>query len=173
MSIMTVAVTYDLIQQAFDNVDAAHVRTPGDATAGAAKAYSFAPEVKAAVAEAWLKVQALVDRCANRGREIIQSEVAAFMEYVDSTSVELETSAREFREGLLAKIREMISETFDLMLKALRSDLVVGGRRMTLKTINLEQKLLFSASLQISLTSLCELAGSGELTVTGSYEVAQ
>jgi hypothetical protein len=170
MSTMTVAVTFDLLSEAFDKVDVTKRAAPA-APGGAAKAYSRAPEVEAAVNDAWIRIKSMVERCVNQGKAIIQSEVSAFMQYVDSTSKELGARAKEFRDRLLDGIREMITKTFDLMLKALRSDIVVGQRTFALKTLDLEQKLLFSGSLQISLTSLCELAGSGELTVTGSYEV--
>jgi hypothetical protein len=170
MSTMTVAVSFDLLSQAFDQVDV--TKRAATAAAGhAAKAYSRAPEVEAAVSDAWIRIKSMVERCVTQGRAIIQNEVSAFMEYVDSTSKELGARAKEFRDRLLESIREMITQTFDLMLKALRSDIIVGERKFALKSLNLEQKLLFSGSLQISLTSLCELAGSGELSVTGSYEV--
>ena len=169
MSIMTVAVTYDLIARAFEQVEISKP-SPSTANIGAAKAYSRAPEVEAALGDAWLKIKSLLERCANQGKEIIRSEVATFIQYVDSTGKELDALAKDFRDRLLEKIREMIAATFDLLLRALRSDIVVGERKLALKSIELEQKLMFSGSLQISLTSLCELAGTGELTVTGSYE---
>lgn len=171
MSTMTVVVTFDLLERAFGLVDVS-VPPPQFEQGGAAKAYSRAPEVEAALGDAWLKLKALVERCVTKGREIIQTEIDLFLEYVEQTCDELGSDAKELRDRLLQKVHEMITTTFELMLKSLRSEIFVGERRLSLKKIDLAQKLLFSGSLAVSLTSLCNLAGGGELTVTGSYEFA-
>lgn len=170
MSTMTVAVTYDLIAEAFALVNSADQAAP-DAHSGASKLDSNADELAAAIEVAWIKITTLVEKCTSKGKTIIQDEVALLMQHVEETGERLRQHGKEFRQRLLEKVREMIGRTFDVMLKAMRSDIVVGNRKLVLKTLNLEQKLVFSGSLQVSLTSLCEFAGSGELTVTGTYEL--
>jgi hypothetical protein len=170
VSQLLVAVPYELIEEAFNNIDVA--APPLKATSGAPKVYSDAPIVDGAVRDAWAKLRALIERCLRQGKQIVQDEVAGFMEFVEMTCSELGALADEFRDRLLGKIREMIQQTFDLLLKAMRSDIVVGARAMVLKTITLEHKLVYSSSLKVSLASLCELVAGGELKVTGSYELS-
>ena len=68
-------------------------------------------------------------------------------------------------------VRRMIGETFDVMLGALRPALAIGGVTYRMASINMEQKLIFSGSLDISVTSLCKLLGSGELVLKGTYTI--
>lgn len=169
MSTVIVAAAADVIAQAFEQVNVLQAPQAGFA-GGTPRAYSLANEVEGALGDAWVKIRALVEKCSQKGRAIVRSEVETFMQYMETTCRELGAHAREFRERLLGKIREMISSTFAVMLRAMHSELTVGDRKLALKSINLEQKLIFSGSLQISLTSLCEFAGGGELTIVGSYE---
>jgi hypothetical protein len=170
MNQFTVLLPYDLIERAFEQID---IASPSANTVarGDSKLYANPISIlEAAIGDAWLKIQTLVTKCARQGKQFIQEQVSDFMSYVEATTKELGSNADNFRLRLLEKIQEIMCETFDLMLKALRTEIMVGHRKLVLKSIDLEQKLTYTASLEVSLTSLCEFAGGGELTVKGAYE---
>lgn len=170
MITMTLAVTDDLIAKVIAIVESQHPPATSPQS-DPLKIQASADLLAAADEDAWHRLTDLFQKCAHKGKAIIQAEVSSFLEYVEERSIRLGKDAKAFRERLLKKIREMIATTFDVMLAAMRSEIIVGESKLMLKTLNLEQKLVFSSSLQVSLTSLCEFAGGGELTVTGTYSL--
>jgi len=60
---------------------------------------------------------------------------------------------------------------FDQILSSLRIEIKIGEVPYRLKTLELQQKLVFSGSIEASVTTLCKFVSSGELSVQGSYEV--
>jgi hypothetical protein len=137
-----------------------------NALAGAA-----AGVLEAAIGEAWGKFRSVVERCVREGYEAVRAEIVAFSRYVDDAAQELGVRAEEFRQQVLAKIRETIVATFDALLRCMRSTVSLGSHRYVLDAITLEQKLVYSGSLEASLTALCKFVGGGELVVTGSYKL--
>ena len=82
-----------------------------------------------------------------------------------------ETKQLNSKRRLLKQLRLVISETFDLILSSMRSEVKIRDLTYRLTSVELQQKLVFSGSIEASLTALCKFVGSGEFVVTGSYAV--
>ena len=168
MAQLTFAIDEDIVRRALDSSEPSvhHVGESGSGGLYAADTNLF----DAATTEAWAKLRALVEKCTRQGTDFVKEEVVAFVEFVEETGQALGARAGQLREWILTKIRELITKTFDLLLAALRTEITIGSRRYVLESVELEQKLIYSGSLQASLTELCEFTGGGELTLTGSYK---
>jgi hypothetical protein len=156
----------DLVQAAFRRVDSIWtVSKLSDSSL-----YSASSAVDAAVTEAWQKMEDVLGECLRAGWASVENHVSEVVTYVKDAASKLGNKANQFREILLAKLRAVISATFDLVLSTMRSEVKVGDSTYRLKSVNLQQKLVFSGSLESSLTALCKFVSSGELVVQGAYE---
>jgi hypothetical protein len=122
--------------------------------------------VNAAFTEAWLKIEELVGDSLKLGWEHTKERVGSVAGYVTDASVRLGNKAVEFQERLLKQPRLLISETFDLIFSSMRSEIKIGDLSYRLVLVELQQKLVFSGSIEASLTALCKFVGSGEFVVT-------
>lgn len=168
MSDLILALEVDVVREVFKKVEESWA-----SKIGYAALYSPSSAVEAAVTEAWQKIEDVVGQCLRSGWELAQSRVSDVINYVQTTASHLGNKANEFREILLAKLRNAISATFDLVLSAMRSEVKVGGLIYRLKSVKLQQKLVFSGSVEGSLTALCKFVSSGELVVEGAYEFSK
>lgn len=157
----------DLVASVFARVEqrrAASTHGGGSALqAGALDAF------EAALAEKMQELREISNSAVRSGWDAVQVAVQSFSASVESTAANFGKRAQEFRRRVMDIIRDIIGETFDFMLSAMRSELVVGGRTYTMASLDFEQKLVFTGSIDISLTSLFKLLGSGELVVKGKY----
>jgi hypothetical protein len=127
------------------------------------------PLVETAVSEAWEKIRALVKEVSRKGWEKTTSLLDEVIAFIDVSAAELENLADEFRKLLVQKIHELMQETSDLILNSIRTKVQVGDQHYVLNSVQLQTKLVFSASIEGSLTTLCKFIGSGETVVTGTY----
>jgi hypothetical protein len=156
----------DLIEDVLSRLEPrADVTAGGD---GALRAASL-PVFDAALVDTWQRLRTLVLRAAREGWQTVRAEVDGLVAYVEETAASLGKRATAFRNEILAKVHELIRETVDTVLRAMRSELTVGQHRFRLSSLELEQKLVFSASLEASIEAACQLLGSGELVVKGAY----
>ena len=168
MNALTYAAPTDVIHEVLQAVaPAAAMGAPATGALPAAIGDIF----EAAVREAWVRFRSMVERCARDGYEAVRAEITSFAGHVEMVAEELGARADEFRQRVLEKIRETIIATFDALLSCMRPTVLLGGRTYVLDSINLEQKLVYSGSLEMSLTALCKFVGGGELVVKGSYKI--
>lgn len=170
MNALTYAAPTDVIQEVLQAVapGAALGEVATDALGGA-----VGGGLDSAVREAWVRFRSIVERCARDGYEAVRAEITSFTDHVEMVAAELGARADVFREQIREKIRETIVATFDALLGCMRSTVLLGGRTYMLDSIDLEHKLVYSGSLEMSLTSLCKFVGGGELVVKGSYKVVE
>jgi hypothetical protein len=164
---LVVILTGDVVKTAFSRAEQPQLTTsPQDSAL-----YSVTGVFDAAFAEAWLMIEELVGDSLRLGWEQTKGRVASVADYVKNASVQLGNKSAEFQERLLKRLRLVVSETFDLILSSMRNEIKIGDRSYRLTSVELQQKLVFSGSLEASLTALCKFVGSGEFTVTGSYAI--
>jgi hypothetical protein len=169
MNALTYAAPTDVIHDVLQAVaPAAASGEPSTGALGGAIRDTF----ESAVREAWVRFQAMVERCTRDGYEAVCAEITSFTGHIEMVAGELGARAEEFRQRVLEKIRETIIATFDALLSCMRSTVLLGGRTYLLDSIDLEHKLVYSGSLEMSLTALCKFVGGGELVVKGSYKIA-
>ena len=166
MNELILALDEDLVQAAFKRVES----TWAVSKLGDSALYAASSAVDAAVTEAWQKVEDVVGECLRAGWETVEGHVSEVVAYVKDAASKLGNKANQFREILLSKLRAVISATFDLVLSTMRIEVKIGDSTYCLKSVNLQQKLVFSGSLEGSLTALCKFVSSGELVVQGAYE---
>lgn len=169
MNMLTYAAPTDVIHEVLQKV--APPVTQGEPTKGALGG-AAANNFELAVEESWVRFQALVERCVREGYEAVHTEITEFTGKVEIIAKELGRRADEFKKCVLEKVRETIVATFDALLSCLRITVLLGGRSYVLDSINLEHKLVYSGSLEVSVTTLCKFIGGGELVVKGSYKMA-
>lgn len=170
MNALTYAAPKDVIQEVLHAVTP--LSNPSEPVTGALGG-AIGRAFESAVHEAWVRFRSIVERCAREGYEAVRAEITAFTSHVQMVAGELGARADEFRQRVLDKIRETIVATFDTLLSCMRSTVLLGGHTYTLESIELEHKLVYSGSLEMSLTALCKFVGGGELVVKGSYKMAE
>jgi hypothetical protein len=167
MSELVVTFTGDIVKIAFSRAE--HLQQTTELTDSAL--YAVSDVVNAAFTEAWLKIEELVGDSVKLGWENTKERVSSVAGYVTDASVKLGNKAAEFEERLLKQLRFVISETFDLILSSMRNEVKIGDLSYRLASVELQQKLVFSGSIEASLTALCKFAGSGEFIVSGTYAI--
>lgn len=169
MNQVLLATSQDVVTVVFDRLERRQQVTAGGAGGGLKSGALDAFE--AAVAEKVQELKELAARSVREGWEAVQGAVRSFTGGVEEAATQLGKRAQEFRDRLMDVIRSVIAETFDFMLSAMRAELKVGGQTYRMASIDMEQKLVFTGSIDISVTSLCKLLGSGELVVKGKYTI--
>ena len=160
----------DLVETVFATVmarDSAGEDTGSGLKSGALDAF------ESAIAEKLQDLKEMAAQAAREGWDAVKEKVKSYAEGVADAAKNFGKRAQEFRDKLMEKIREIISETFDFMLGAMRSELKIGRQTYTMVSVDIEQKLVFTGSIDISVTSLCKLLGSGELVVKGKYAIPE
>ena len=156
----------DIVTLVFERLER---RAPAAGAAGGLRSGAL-DAFESAVAEKVQELRELAARSVRDGYDAVRGALQSFAADVEDAAAAMGKRAQEFRKRLLDFVRSMISETFDVMLGTLRPVLSIGGVSYRMVSIDMEQKLVFSGSLDISVTSLCKLLGSGELVLKGSYK---
>jgi len=169
MNEFVIPVGLNLIDEAMDSVNIAE---PGDQLSQTALQKLGSGRVVAAVSEAWEKVREVLDEAARRGWEAVQSQTEGFSKYIESIVQELEDEADAFREMLASKLHKLMQVIMDKALRSVRSRLLVGGDVYLLNSVTVQNKLVFTGSIEVSLAALCRFIASGEMVVTGTYGLA-
>ena len=125
----------------------------------------------AAAGEVWEKVRSVLNQAARDGWISVQKAVADLGQFIEERAAELYDDAVQFRQLILDKLHELMRETVDIVLRSVRSKITIGEDIFVLKTIDLETKLVYSASIEASITVLCKFIGSGETVVKGKYSM--
>ena len=125
--------------------------------------------IMAAVREIWERRRELLSYSARNGWDAAQSGLDEINTKVDELVEKLEEQAEAFQELLLAKLRELMRETVDFVLRSVRCRIDLGGFSYVLNSIELETKLVYSTSIEGLLTVLCKFVGNGELKLVGTY----
>jgi hypothetical protein len=165
MNQILLATDIDLVTVVFRRLEQ---HQPAASGAGALRSGAL-DAFEAAVSEKAQELRELAAQSVREGYEAVQGAVRSFTAGVEEAATRLGKRAQEFRDRLMDFVRNMIRETFDVMLGSLRPTLAIGGVTYRMESINMEQKLVFSGSLDISVTSLVKLLGSGELVLKGTY----
>lgn len=119
--------------------------------------------------ETWDKIKEAVRTAAHDGWEAAKTLVEKINEHVRNTAKILGTQAQLYRDRLVEKIQESLTANYDMMIGSLKQQISVGTTSLPLKSIEVEFKTVFTGSVELSLTSLCKMVASGEMTIKGSY----
>jgi hypothetical protein len=126
-------------------------------------------EPTAAAAEAWAKIKDLLKDAARAGWDAVKSKADGVLQFIEDQAQRLGEWAEDFRQLILTKIHELMQETYDLILGSFRPQIGIGGSTYVLNSFELNCKLVFSGSIEGSLTTLCKFVASGETAITGTY----
>ncbi len=126
-------------------------------------------DMKAAIAESWDRITALIEKTVSDGWASVREEVRQVSARIKQIASDLGQKANEFLDRIVAKIQEAITNAIDIMLGSVRTEIVVGGAPYSLESVDIENKFGMSTEIGATLESLCKLVGEGELTVKGSY----
>lgn len=169
MTALVIAVSLNLIDEAMDSVN---ISEPGGQLSQTSLQKLGSGRVAAAVSETWEKLRELLHDATRRGWEAVQSEAENFSAYIKDLAEELEDEAEAFREMLASKLHTLMQEMTDKLLRSVRNRLLVGGDVYLLNAVTVQSKLVYSGSIDISLTALCKFVATGEMVVTGTYGLA-
>lgn len=170
MNQVLLATTGDLVDTVFARIEVRSISTDAAGAGGGLKSGAL-DAFEAAISEKLQELRDLAGRAVRNGWDAVQGAARDFSASVDEVAAGFGKRAQEFRDRLMALIRQIISDTFDFMLSAMRSELKIGNRTYTMASVDIEQRLVFTSSIDISVTSLCKLLGTGELVVKGKYAI--
>lgn len=125
----------------------------------------------AAASEVWERVRTVLNQAARDGWVSVQKAVVDLGQFVEERAAELYDDAAQFRQLLLDKLHELMRETVDIVLRSVRSRITVGEDIFVLRSIDLETKIVYSGSIEASITAICKFLGSGETVVKGKYSI--
>lgn len=169
------AVGPSFVDDLFDSVE---ISTPTPPEVGSAhistRLYKIElpPAVVVAATETWDKIRDLFTQVARDGWEALKVQFDEVMSFIGEQSRVLGDLAEDYEQILLEKLHEMVRKTSDFLLKSVSSQVQVGQQTFILTAINVEMKLLFSASIEASVATLGKFLGSGEATVKTTYAPA-
>ncbi|MCB7137658.1 hypothetical protein [Cellulosimicrobium marinum] len=125
------------------------------------------------VADAWEAVERALRTAfvhgLERAQELRDTAVRTAQECMDGAG----KRARDVHQALLGKIQDYLTTLVDTVLARLRPTVVVGGVTLSLRSVDLSQRLSLSGSLKAAITEVVALTSSGELGVGASYGVTQ
>ncbi len=170
MNQVLLATTGDLVETVFARFEAQ--KSPAENIGSGLKSGAL-DAFEAAISEKVQELKDLAAQAVRDGWDAIQGAARDFSARVDEVAKAFGKRAQEFRDRLMNLIRQIISDTFDFMLSAMRSELKIGSHTYTMASVDIEQKLVFTGSIDISVTSLCKLLGTGELVVKGRYALPE
>jgi len=127
------------------------------------------PAAIAAAKEVWARIERVLKQAARDGWDAVREEVKAVGEFLDARAAELLNEAAELRDVLIQKLREAMQGMHDFVLGSIRTRVKIGEDTYVLGSIDLESKLVYSGSIEASITALCKFVASGESVVTGKY----
>ena len=122
-----------------------------------------------ALEETWDEIKVALNTAFYEGWEAAKELVRKVKDLVKDTAERLGQEAALYRARLIEKLQGALQETYNLMIGSLQSQVIVGEVGLPLKGVEIEFKLVLTGSVEVSLTSLCKAAASGEMTVKGSY----
>jgi hypothetical protein len=150
------------------------VTIPETQTSEAGKLYKGGlADVNSALEESWLQIKEAVQTAAYDGWEAAKAVLQKVNNFIRETAENLGNEAKNFKNRLTEKIQEAMIGTYELVLGSLKAELVVGNKILPIKSIDVEYKMSFSGSLEISLTNLCKMVASGDLVIKGSYGIGE
>lgn len=125
--------------------------------------------VVAAATEIWERIRELLNHAARKGWDVAQQMLDDVNIHITALAEELKEHAHEFRALLLERLQDLMRETFDLVLRSVRSRIQIGEATYILGSVQLESKLVYTSSIEASVTALCKFVGQGETVVKGTY----
>lgn len=128
-----------------------------------------APAAIAAAKEVWVEIEKVLRKAAIDGWDAVREEVRLVGDFFDARAAELLNEAGQLRDALIQKLREAMQGIHDFVLGSIRTRIKIGEDEYVLGSIDLESKLVYSGSIEASITALCKFVASGETVVTGKY----
>ncbi|MBR0917061.1 hypothetical protein JQ614_02495 [Bradyrhizobium diazoefficiens] len=166
MTELVTSVQTDIIESAFAAVNIRDTVAPHK---GGKLYKDVSSSVVVAATEAWQRIRELLEQASRKGWDTVQTMVDDVNNHIDALAKELREEAEDFKKFLLEKLQELMRETFDVVLRSIRSQVQIGDATYVLTSIQLESKLVYSSSIEASVTALCKFVGKGEAVVTGTY----
>jgi hypothetical protein len=122
------------------------------------------------------RVDAIWEQIAQALRKARTAGYAGAMEIVERAADEAEKliaasgrKADEVRQMIVARLQEYLTAIVEAVLAQVQPTIKVGGNLMLLRKVDLARKIALSGSLKVTIASIAEMTGSGEITVTASY----
>ena len=100
-----------------------------------------------------------------RVRSILDGVIADCRQTLDAAGA----AAANIQEALRLKLSQLVQSYVDSALAMIRSKLTVGGSEMSIRSVEVEQKIVLGGELGLSLEQVFKLAASGEMTVSATY----
>ena len=169
------AIGPSFIDDLFDSVEISKPIPPeinGARISGRLYKLALADTVVVAATETWDRIREFLKQVTRDGWETAKVQFRELMDSIREQSRILGKLAEEYEQLLLEKVHEMVRKTSEFLLKSVSSQVQVGQLVFTLSAINVETKLLFSASIEASVATLGKFLGSGEATVKATYSIA-
>ncbi|KQP45020.1 hypothetical protein [Pseudorhodoferax sp. Leaf274] len=101
---------------------------------------------------------------------------AAAQPLIDKLAVQLQEAGTavagrfaDISASLTEKLNAYLQAAIDGALARVRPFITIGGERLALQKVGVEQKISLSGSLKASLESLCEFVADGEFAISTEY----
>lgn len=167
------AVGPNIVDKLFAEVKVDHPVPPTDGEAfGGERMYKIqSTPVVTAATETWEQIHGFLKRISRDGWDAVKADFAGLMDFISARTRELGELAEEYEQLLVEKLHEMMRKASAFLLKSVNLEVEVGKQLYTLTSIELETKVVFSASIEASVATLGKFLGSGTTTITGTYSI--
>ncbi|GHC89677.1 hypothetical protein GCM10007320_37600 [Pseudorhodoferax aquiterrae] len=117
----------------------------------------------------WDFAEAALVRAYRDGRAAAQPMIDQLGAKLQEAGAAVANRLNDIRAALTEKLNACLQAAIDGALARVRPFVLVGGERLALQKVGVEQKISLSGSLKASLESLCEFVADGEFAISTEY----
>jgi hypothetical protein len=124
------------------------------------------------VSEVWNAMTTALRKGFELGEERARQYLDAAIDRCREVLAEAGDTAAEVARELRDRLRELIRSYIEEALGVMESSVRIGGRELVVSSIAVEQKVILTGDLTLSMAAAFKLASSGEIKVAASYTLA-
>jgi vacuolar-type H+-ATPase subunit H len=121
------------------------------------------------IAEAWDSVEDALQAAYRYGRDtardLLDKAVVKAEELVQSAG----KRAMDVQQAILGRVNEVVDSLINQALDRIRPTVLVGGRELSIQSVDIAQSVTMSGSLKVAITDLFTLTAEGQISVTANY----
>ena len=121
------------------------------------------------ITEAWDSVEAALRDAYRNGRDaardVLDKAVVKAEELVRSAG----RRAMDVQEAILERANAYVDSMVTQALGRIRPTVLVGGRELSIRSVDIAQSVTMSGSLKVAITDLFTLTAEGQVSVTANY----
>lgn len=126
-------------------------------------------DVSGLLSQAWDYVEALAHVAFQNGKELARDAIESTIKKLNDLFEVLGEQASDAIELFKAKLREYYQGVIDGVLSLISSEILIGGKSMSVSKVQLAQKFSLGGNWKMALTDIISLTANGEYSVSVEY----